>query len=173
MWLIEGERRGLFKQQTEVTIPSSLGLTMVSWSNGTQQLKSRKVHRMSDAVYCVMVTKNKKTALCGLRNGKAELRSLNDLSLLSSLRIHSSISCGSFVSGSYSHELKRWDDKGTVHNAFSGHSMWIVDVMELRSNVIVNASGDSTLRMWNVSSGECHLSAFKSTIILISIIRDK
>ena len=51
--------------------------------------------------------------------------------------------------------MKRWDEKGTVLQTFSGHSDFIRKVIELNRDTIVSASNDTTVKMWKVSTGEC------------------
>ena len=71
------------------------------------------------------------------------------------LRVSASCEDGSFVSAAWK-TMKRWDEKGTVLQTFSGHSNYINRVIELNRDVIVSAqSKDTTVKMWKVSTGEC------------------
>jgi len=109
--------------------------------------------------------KSKKSLVCGLYNGTVEIRRVSDLELLSSflLEHHAcyAILCvceledGSFVSGSADQTLKNWDGTGKRLHTFIGHSKGVNRVIELKRDVIVSASNDSTVKIWRVSTGEC------------------
>jgi len=110
-----------------------------------------------------MKTKDKTRVLCGLADGRVEIRRVSDLGLTSSFKIHNGeggiwkiceLEDGSFVSAEWK-TMKRWDETGTVLQTFSGHSNEIRRLIELKSDVVVSGSNDKTLKMWKLSTGEC------------------
>ena len=117
---------------------------------------------MSLSVRCLLRKKDKSCIVCGFATGEVELRRVSDLGVLSSLKLHRNLPVlsiceledGSVVSGVYN-TMIRWDEKGTVLQAFSGHSNCINRVIKLNSDVIVSASLDGKVKMWRVSTGEC------------------
>ena len=113
--------------------------------------------QMSGSVHSLLKTKEKTRFVCGLTNGRVEMRQVSDLGLISSFDLHGRFDAiksiceledGSFVSASYK-MMKGWDEKGTVLQTFSGHSAYIKSVIELNRDVVVSASLDKTLKMWS------------------------
>lgn len=91
------------------------------------------------------------------------MRRVSDLGVIITLKLHRRMDrlwslCelrdGSFVTAA-GKNLKRWDEKGTTLQTFSGHSEDVRKVIELKSDVIVSGSEDFTVKMWRVSTGEC------------------
>jgi len=116
--------------------------------------------QMGSLVSCLMKTKDQTRFVCGLYDGRVEVRRMCDLEVISSINIKHDVlsTCeledGTFVSAADT-MLRRWDVTGTVLQTFSGHSHYINRVVELMRDLIVSASDDFTIRMWKVSTGEC------------------
>jgi len=111
--------------------------------------------------YTLLISNDNTTLLCGL-SGKVELRNLSDLCLISgtsridldslaTLRCICELSDGTFVSGG-GWPLRRWD-RSRLLETLRGHSGIITRVIELQSNVIVTASEDTTIIIWEGSAG--------------------
>jgi len=112
----------------------------------------------------------KTTLIWGTDDGELEIRRLSDFSVITSLPSpdkpkNYNILCiceledGSFVSGAYGRlwrcKVEAESESIQVIQDFRGHSDWIIQVIELKRDVIVSASFDRTLRIWKVSTGEC------------------
>jgi len=109
----------------------------------------------------MFITKDKTKLLFGLHNGFIELRRASDLAHISTIDIHDrqliywccELEDGSFVSCSKT--MKRWTEDGRVLQNFAEDSSHIIQVIELKKDVIVSVSGRCELQMWKVSTGEC------------------
>jgi len=52
--------------------------------------------------------------------------------------------------------IRRWDNQGDVLQTFGGIcAEYITDLIELKSDTVISASKDKTIRMWRVSTEEC------------------
>jgi len=102
-----------------------------------------------------MKTKDWSSIVCGSRRGKVEFRHFKDLSLKSSFQIHTEpieriiqLDCHDlrrFISASADFTLKTWSEQGRVLQTFV-HSTWVYEMMSLRSDVVVSAAGNETLK---------------------------
>jgi len=120
--------------------------------------------RMVCGIESMVITKDQSTVVMGLKDGEIEARRTSDLSLIwATTTTHkSSVICicelhdGSFVTTSFETHFSRWNLKdGQVLHRFTGHTDWIIQVVESKPNTIVSASKDLTVRIWNVSTQEC------------------
>jgi len=114
------------------------------------------------AVHCLIRSRQSRF-LCGTFTGGVEMRKVDDLGgpLIHSFKVHSSavnciceLSDGSFVSGADNNPISRWDETGRVLQTFDGHSMSVIRVMELTRDIIVTSSWDTTVTVWEVSTGK-------------------
>lgn len=169
-------------------LTGSFDRTMKVWN--TTSCECLSTLRMRSQVWSLMKTKDKTRFVCGLYSGRVEVRRVNDLGVISSFMIHDEqvrspceLEDGSFVSAAYK-TMKRWDDKGTVLQTFSGHSNAIERVIELKRDVIVSASYDKTVKIWRVSTGEalytltlrsevCGLEKVMDGVLVAGSYRDK
>jgi len=145
-------------EQTILT--GSQNMYLMEWDIASHQ-RTRSLH-IGVTLSCLVVTKDKSIVVCGLMNGVIQVYRARDMIRISSFRAHrehGAIECvceltdGTFLSGSYG--MSRWDKKGTRLQEFEGFSEYITDLIELKNDVIVSASGDKTLRMWQVTTEEC------------------
>jgi len=111
-------------------------------------------------VRIMVITKDRTSLVCGLGDGSVEVRRPDGLDLIAEFPMHSyrpSCICelddGSFVSAA-KRRLKRWNKEGKLLQTFSGHSNYVLRVLQLGSGVIVSAAEDRSLKMWRVSSEE-------------------
>jgi len=127
------------------------------------QTKRRTVTMETKSMNKMKMKMKKSRLVCGMGGGVIEMRELNTLRLKKSFKLHTSIvsalcelSDGSFVSGADDQALLRWDEDGTVLQTLCADLNGVQRVIELNPNVFVSAADeDQTLRLWNVSSGEC------------------
>jgi WD40 repeat protein len=65
---------------------------------------------------------------------------------------------GQLVAGCYDHELRLWEtNMFPSDSTLESHSDQITDVaLSSNGQLIASASGDDTLRLWNVATGLCH-----------------
>jgi len=140
-------------------VTGSADKCLKEWDTATG--RCLKTIRMSHEIWCLLRTRNESSIICGLYGGWVEIRRASDLSLVSSLHIHTNIvkdvcelEDGTFLSGSYDKTLKRWDETGKVLQSLSGHTQPIWRVMELKSDIAVSASMDYTAMVWRISTAE-------------------
>ena len=135
------------------------------WRFGTKPLAS--VSTLFRWVLRFVVCWKRKTTLVlfvgWTSGGRVEMRRVSDLGVLSSFKIHEGhesvvsiceLEDGSFVSADWV-TMKRWDEKGTVLQTFSGHSNAYQQsdrVEQRRHRECINRQ---TVKMWKVSTGEC------------------
>jgi len=98
--------------------------------------------------------------LCEIDDGTIEIRSKSDLSLVTSIdhvekTFIRQLRDGVFISGCYNFTTIIWEDNGTVTQTLCGHSDVVFNAIELRTDLIVTASNDFSLKMWKESTGEC------------------
>jgi len=152
------------KEENSTFITGSRDATLKVWN--TSSCECVTTLQMDDGVCCLLRTKDKSRIVCGLEGGIVETRRVSDLGLISSFKLHSgSVSSvceledGSFVSASGNapddEALKRWNEEGTVLQTFQGHSEGVYGVIELNSNTFVSSGGNTSLKIWEVSTGEC------------------
>ena len=141
-------------------LTGSYDMTLKLWNTTTCECLDTLP--MGAAVHCLLKTKDKTRFVCALDDGRVELRRVSDLGVLSTFNLHGAYAAvwnlceledGSFVSASGT-TMKRWDEKGTVLQTFSVSSH-VNRVIQLNRDVIVSASNDAKVNMWNVSTGEC------------------
>jgi len=116
---------------------------------------------LNSMVDSLLKTKDNSFLLCGKWDGSIEVRQLGSLQLVTTIQLYSAIipficelEDGTFIAGKES--FKRWTiTDETVLQTFTGHSDAVQKAIELKSNVVVTASLDTTLRIWDVLSGIC------------------
>jgi len=133
--------------------------TLKEWNKTSGECLKTVSTGSSTYISSMMILTNKKlnVLMCGLSNGKVELRKLSDIQIvLASTTLHKDyrVNCfceledGSFVSGSHDTTMKRWTlEDGKVLGTFSGHCDAVKSIIELKDNIIVSASDDETLKM--------------------------
>jgi len=166
--------------------------TIMVWNIPT--LQCLNVIKFDTEVCCLVGTKDQSMVMCGLGDGRIEFRSrTTDLELKSTISLYDdyddSIYCiyelrdGSFVSGTHS-ILKRCDATGAVIRNYLGHKQWINHIIGLKSDAVLVSADQYTIRMWDVSTGEClriltdHTDAIRGLMklsenVFASVSRDK
>jgi len=144
----------------ETIVTGSLDRTLRVWNKTTCEcLRSFSTHY---GVFSLIRSNDGLRILCGMFSGAVEMRRTDDLGvILASFKPHSGIiDCiceledGSFVSGSTTKTIKRWDRNGMVLQTLSGHSDTVMRLIKLNSDIVVGSSRDSTVTMWKVSTGQ-------------------
>jgi len=148
--------------------------TMKEWIM-TPSSRGSSSHRCINTVlstaYSMVKTKSNQSLVCGLQEGRIEIRRLDDLtSVVTQFELYTGdlrslvmslceLSDGTFVSGSFSSHIKRWTDAGTTLQTFSsGHEEPATTIIELNSDnhIIVSVTATTLkIKMWDILSGAC------------------
>jgi len=101
-------------------------------------------------VFCLLKKKNNSSFICGLGD---DVRRISDLSHISSFTVHFEIiyclcelEDGSLVTGS-DNNWRRWDERGTRLQTFTGHSDRISGVICLERDVFLSSSYDGRVKL--------------------------
>jgi len=148
------------EKDDETLITGSTDMTLKEWNTKTCEcLNSIATLQI---VRCMVITKNRLLVVCGLANGKMEIRRASDLSdLVSTFNTHAGweVNCiceledGTFLSGSMDSSIRRWrPDDGTVLQTIYGHTRTVMSLIELKSNLVISASWDTTVQIWKLPS---------------------
>jgi len=156
------------EKDNDTIITGSRDDRLKEW-NTTSYQSLRTVNVYSE-VYALTKTRNGERVLCGLLDGSIEVRNTDGLGLIFVVNTHArevvfcirELEDGSFVSTSCDKTMKRWNDKGEVLQVFSGHVNSVLTATQMTSDTIVS-SGDRTLKLWKLSTGEC-LSTIKAHV---------
>jgi len=118
----------------------------------------------SMVVYSMLKSKSGSYLLCGMWDGSIEVLRSKDFQRTTTIKLrHGSayVVCvceledGTIVVGGLCF-LDRWSLKGaTVLKTYRGHSNTVLQVIELKSDVIVSSSWDKTVKIWRASTAEC------------------
>jgi len=106
--------------------------------------------------------------MCDLEDWSVEIRNTSDWSLIFRFDHHQHfftrrLRDRTFLSGCHDNSVIIWHEDGTVLSKFDGHSEFVTNVIELRTDLIVSTSADYTLKLWKESTGEClHTSSIHS-----------
>jgi len=149
---------GVVETDRKTIVTGSYDGTLKEWNTTTGECLKTVV--TTAPVCCMIKTKCGTMLVCGMQNGTVQCRSLSDIDGFISFLLHSrevknicELEDGSFVTSSMDYTLKRWEvTTGAVLRTFEGHKEWVYRLMELKSDVIVGATGER-LRMWQVSTG--------------------
>jgi len=154
------------EKDNDTILTGSLDYRLKEWN--TTSCECLRTVEVASEVYALTKTRNGERIMCGLLDGSIEVRNTDGLGLIFVVNIHAievvfcirELEDGSFVSTSSDKTMKRWNDKGEVLQVFSGHVNSVLTVIQMTSDTIVS-SGDRTLKLWKLSTGEC-LSTIKA-----------
>jgi len=151
----------ILETDDDTFLSGSIDGTLRVWNKTTGQCLDSQC--LFSEVWSLALTTDKKCVLCGLGDGKIDTRRLSGSGLVYSFEFHSKrVRCiigledgNSYVSASDDNTMKRWDGQGRTLQTFLGHTQAILQVIELRRDILVSGSCDYTAKLWSVSSGEC------------------
>ena len=78
------------------------------------------------------------------------------------------------VSGSRDRNVLLWDMKenGALIETYSGHEFTVMSV-QLDGQRIVSASGDQTIKVWDIQRSQCETTLSKHTQVVMSVCADQ
>eukprot|EP01102_Stenamoeba_stenopodia_P000590 TRINITY_DN10575_c0_g1_i1.p1 TRINITY_DN10575_c0_g1~~TRINITY_DN10575_c0_g1_i1.p1 ORF type:complete len:326 (-),score=15.09 TRINITY_DN10575_c0_g1_i1:98-1075(-) len=137
-----------------------------SWDNtikiwNIQTSECIKTITNASQAWCLVRRRDKSTWLSGLSSSEViQFWTSDDYSLIRSFGTNACVKSlceltnGNLVVGSLS-RIDVWEDQGELKCTLTGHSSWVNCLRELRDSVLVSASQDETVKLWDVTAGAC------------------
>jgi WD40 repeat protein len=105
---------------------------------------------------------NKIHLAAGLGNGDINIYNINDGSLFSSLKGHTSyvvniaqINDDTFASSSDDYTVRIWNlSTNTCNFVLKGHSNQVFGLKKITSSILASGSADTTIKLWDITSGQ-------------------